>query len=515
MNLSRVIFLRRGWSQKTVAFLLGAVSLALGLMAEVGLAADGDDKSFERTFHGTINEKWEIQLTLRTTEPISGIYFYERVKKPIQLEAKLGEDQKWIVKEFDDRRMITGQFVGDIFGRVFYGTWMNTDGSQTFPFHLTETNRRWQGEESPYRSTKQLVDQAKNGNPDAQFHLAFLYHYGQGGFIHNIREAVTWYQNAASHGHSRANYMLGSLYLSGHGVRPNVKLAMELFAKSATAGGRLAKTKLEEIEKYKMKPYLEKRETVKDVQYYVDLMETDPVEAEQGLKSFDSPGAKVYLAYMYYEGIMKTPNPAEKVNSLLREVSEQIRKDYGEINETIYGVGHATILEYMREAGDSTVPCDIYVTYPKAAFESFGPRYGGCADSSPGICSEQVLNDAVPAVGLYLTELGKVSGVSKECDIGTIRCSIGKGEINAETVWNVAPQMFVSESYCLGPCEEDATRLGRLRFKARVGLERFFFENFFFTKDNAKKLAHGYLQSREKAQDVWNELYAECPVKEK
>ena len=115
----------------------------------------------------------------------------------------------------------------------------------------------------------------------------------------------------------------------------------------------------------------------------------------------------------------------------------------------------------------------------------------------------------------YLSQLKKFGGIKEECDIGTMRCAVGKGLVVHDTLWNMAPQMFLDKSDCLGPCEEDATKLGRLRFKARTSLERFFFESFYFTKENAEKLAHGYLQSKERAQDVWNELYAECPEKEK
>jgi hypothetical protein len=165
----------------------------------------------------------------------------------------------------------------------------------------------------------------------------------------------------------------------------------------------------------------------------------------------------------------------------------------------------------MRElAGDVTVPCDIFGAYPREALEAFQPHYGGCRDLFPIVCGDVVLSDSVPALSKYLSELAKLGRITGECDIGTIRCAIGKGQVVHDTLWNMAPQMLLDESDCLGPCEEDATKLGRLRFKARIGLERFFFENYFFTKENAEKLAHGYVQSRERAQDVWNDLYAQC-----
>lgn len=153
-----------GWCSRWIRrFMLVTFLCALGFTAIIGIATAAEDKTLERIFRGTINDTWEIQLTLRSTEPISGSYFYERVKKPIPLEAQRGEDGNWIVTEFDDRKNGTGQFTGDIFGRVFSGTWMNEDKSKSYPFHLIETHRQWQGETSPYRSTKPLVAQARKG----------------------------------------------------------------------------------------------------------------------------------------------------------------------------------------------------------------------------------------------------------------------------------------------------------------------------------------------------------------
>jgi Sel1 repeat len=505
------------FSQRAMLILLCGYVCGFGFMENVEAATAAEVMHLERTFRGTINEKWDIQLTLRSTEPISGSYFYERIKNLIPIEARLSEDQNWVVTEFDDKRTVTGQFIGDIFGRVFSGTWSNADRSKRYPFYLVETHRQWRGDESPYRPTDQLVVQAKKGNRDAQFHLAFLYHYGQGGVQHDIGEAVAWYKKAAAQGHPRAEYTLGNLYLAAHGVRPNVETALELISKAASSGDRLAKKQFAEIDKYKTRPYLEKRQAARDAQFYVDLMETDPAEAERGLQSIDTPGAKVYLAYMYYEGLARAQNPSEKVNALLREAADSIKKDLGKVSDTIYGVGHGTIFEYMREAAtDIAVPCDIFVKYPKAAFEAFGSHYGGCSDSFPYICGPNLLNEAVPAISQYIVEQRKNTGTSRDCDVGTIRCPIGRDLSRIETVWNVAPQMWLEQDqdievdHCLVICEEPTTKLEKLRLKSLLGLQQFFQQDFYFTKENAKKLASGYLRSREKAEDVWVELYSQC-----
>ena len=512
MNVRGIGWLLRWRLTKLRLCILCGVSFALGILVNIHVAMAANEKSFERTFRGTINGKWEIQLTLQSTEPISGSYFYERVKKPIRLEARLGEGKEWVVTEFDEKQVIAGQFVGEIFGRVFSGTWSNADKSMSYPFRLVEIHRQWLEKTSPYRSTEPLIAQAKKGKRDAQFHVAFLYHYGQGGLQQDIGEAVRWYKKAAAQGHARAQFILGNLYLSGHGVKRNLLEALQLIEQAAKSGDQRAKDWMTGWSNdARTRTYYEKQMLRIDVQYAVDLIDADPFEAEMGLKAIDSPAAKVYLAYMYYEGKAEVSNPSEEVNRLLREASRMSQHDYGDVTDTFYAGGHGTLFTYMRElAHDVTVPCEIFARYPREALKAFQPHYGGCRDVFPYVCGEAVLTSAVPGVGEFLTELhSTIRGAS--CDIGTIRCSIGKGQAVHDTLWNVAPQMFLDEADCLGPCEEDATKLGRLRFKARTSLERFFFEDFFFTKENARKLAHGYLQIQEGYRDTWDELYAECP----
>lgn len=366
-----------------------------------------------------------------------------------------------------------------------------------------------------------MIAQAKKGKGDAQFRLAFLYHYGQGGLQHNIGEAVGWYKKAATQGHAKAQFVLGGLFLTGHGVKRNLDEALRLIGEAAKSGDQSAKDWLAGFSKGPWtRSHYEKLQATQDAQYYVDLIETDSQEAEKGLKALNSPAAKVYLAYMYYEGKATVPNPSEVVNSLLQEALRARKENhsketnasfYGSINDTFYMVGHSTFFDHMRElARDVTVPCDVFIINPRAAFEAFGSHYGGCSDSFPYLCGDSILSQMVPTISVFLKELEKAGGLRKDCNIGSIGCPIGRELQREEVIWNMAPQMFVDEVGCFGPCEEDTTKLGRLRFKARIGLERFFFESFYFTKANAEKLAHGYLQSKERAQDIWNDLYAQC-----
>ena len=78
---------------------------------------------------------------------------------------------------------------------------------------------------------------AKQGDADAQFNLALLYHHGA-GTPEDTKQAVYWYTKAAQQGHVHAQFKLGSLYHDGLGeeVRHNLKQAIYWLTKAAEQG---------------------------------------------------------------------------------------------------------------------------------------------------------------------------------------------------------------------------------------------------------------------------------------
>jgi TPR repeat protein len=78
---------------------------------------------------------------------------------------------------------------------------------------------------------------ANQGDADAQFNLALLYHHGV-GTPQNSKQAVYWYAKAAQQGHVNAQFKLGSLYHDGLGeeVRHDLKLAVYWLTKAAEQG---------------------------------------------------------------------------------------------------------------------------------------------------------------------------------------------------------------------------------------------------------------------------------------
>jgi len=78
-------------------------------------------------------------------------------------------------------------------------------------------------EEEKSMSFNDLMNNAKNGNPEAQFDLAMRYLNGD-GVEPSGRDAAAWLRSAALQGHLDAQYNLGVLYAQGRLVLPPDKL---------------------------------------------------------------------------------------------------------------------------------------------------------------------------------------------------------------------------------------------------------------------------------------------------
>lgn len=92
-----------------------------------------------RTYHGTINNKYAIEMTLTSDGSIhySGEYFYTKNKAPIQLRGKLTDVAGHLVLEEYVGMNMTGKFEGTISRGGYSGTWTSADGKTSYPFNVS------------------------------------------------------------------------------------------------------------------------------------------------------------------------------------------------------------------------------------------------------------------------------------------------------------------------------------------------------------------------------------------
>ena len=79
------------------------------------------------------------------------------------------------------------------------------------------------------------LQQAEQGNADSQYNIGNMYTKGNGTNM-DLREAVSWYEKAASQGHIKAAYKIGLAHYEGSGVKKSGKQALKWFDIAAENG---------------------------------------------------------------------------------------------------------------------------------------------------------------------------------------------------------------------------------------------------------------------------------------
>ena len=74
-----------------------------------------------------------------------------------------------------------------------------------------------------------LLSKAESGEADSQFKVAGIYEIGSDDVSQNLLEAARWYRMAAEQNHAQAQYNLGMMYQSGHGVGEDANEANKWF----------------------------------------------------------------------------------------------------------------------------------------------------------------------------------------------------------------------------------------------------------------------------------------------
>lgn len=80
------------------------------------------------------------------------------------------------------------------------------------------------------------MEQAKNGDPEAEFNLGEAYLKGEGGLDKDEKEAAKWYQKSADQGYVDAEFAMGFVYRGGGGRPMNKVLSYMWFDIAAKSG---------------------------------------------------------------------------------------------------------------------------------------------------------------------------------------------------------------------------------------------------------------------------------------
>jgi TPR repeat protein len=157
-------------------------------------------------------------------------------------------------------------------------------GEQKPPANVGEKGARW-------------VKDAEAGNPEAEFHLGFVYLQGD-GTPRDVAKAAAWLEKSALHGYAEAQFRLGRMYARGEGVPKDAAKAVAWMGKAAAQGHAEAQFDLAGM-------YARGEGVPTDVAKAVEWMEK---AAAQGHAK-----AQDFLGWMYAEGEGVPKNVAKAV----------------------------------------------------------------------------------------------------------------------------------------------------------------------------------------------------------
>ena len=117
-------------------------------------------------------------------------------------------------------------------------------GNANAQFMLGDMYYTGEGIAQNYEKAARLFQKAaEQGDANAQYVLGGMYHNGEGVAV-NYAEAEKWYRKAAEQGEALAQYDLGDMYRNGEGVAVNYAEAEKWYRKAAEQGYSLAQLKL-------------------------------------------------------------------------------------------------------------------------------------------------------------------------------------------------------------------------------------------------------------------------------
>ena len=126
------------------------------------------------------------------------------------------------------------------------------------------------------------------------------------------------------------------------------------------------------------------------LQYYINLIPSQPFEADAALQQFKHPLAKVYRAYMYLNGDIQVNNYQEVVNQLMNEACQQVFTNYKLPTRSDFKMNYAyqniaQLLRHLREVHEAVidepeVPCWLFKRHTDIMVDAFAPYWNNERD---------------------------------------------------------------------------------------------------------------------------------------
>lgn len=188
--------------------------------------------------------------------------------------------------------------------------------------------------------------------------------------------------------------------------------------------------------------------------YYIDLIESAPTAAVQGLKALRTPTTNAYLAYLYYTGKVSVSQPQAEINRLLREAAKGIERqmdleNFPELKKEKFvyaNLGEFLLdMRFIIEADYPTVPCWMFRAH-KEAYEAFGPYWGGVRDSCLQLCKDYGSIEQMNGVKQFTEIVDAIERKDPKNAGGSIRHFFYRLWKIADMKASISPQLLLEEN---------------------------------------------------------------------
>ena len=126
------------------------------------------------------------------------------------------------------------------------------------------------------------------------------------------------------------------------------------------------------------------------LQYYINRATEEPAKAAAGLKQFKNPIAKMFLAYLYFNGDVAVANKDQQVNQLMNTALQEVFKGYRGKTRYDFSMKYAyedleQLLSHLKAVHEvlkmrPDMPCWLLQRHPKAIQKAFRPYWNNSRD---------------------------------------------------------------------------------------------------------------------------------------
>lgn len=103
-------------------------------------------QNFSKAFEGDIAEEYPIIANIASDSgQLTGVYYYTKIGKEIELQGNLNSNNEVVLQEFDPDGNQTGLFEGNYENGTIEGVWKKPNGTNILTFKLTESKLDYTG----------------------------------------------------------------------------------------------------------------------------------------------------------------------------------------------------------------------------------------------------------------------------------------------------------------------------------------------------------------------------------